>query len=83
MRPRSPACVPDWLLVPQMMSSTFDVSRSLRSAIAASTDDGEALRMEVGERALAGLADAARRAAGVDDQGVGHVVFPFGMVWSG
>ncbi len=37
MRPMSPPCVPDWLLVPQMMSSTVLVSRSLRSASAAST----------------------------------------------
>ena len=43
---------------------------------------GEALRMQVGERTLAGLADAARRAAGVDDQGFRHVVFPFEWHWS-
>ena len=35
---------------------------------------GQVLRVEVGQRPLAGLADAARRPAGVDDQGVRHGV---------
>ena len=33
---------------------------------------GKVLRVEVGEGALSDLADAARRAAGVDDVGFGH-----------
>ena len=74
MRPRSPPCLPTCELVPQMTSSTSAVSRSLRSASALSTVAAEVLRVDVGERALADLADAARRAAGVDDEGVGHGV---------
>ena len=38
---------------------------------------GQLLRMDIGERAFANLADAARRAAGVDDQGFGHGGIPF------
>ena len=61
-----------WALVPQMMSSTSAVSKPLRSASASQHRGAEVLRVEVGERALARLADAARRAAGVDDQCVRH-----------
>ena len=67
MRPRSPPWVPTWRLVPQMMSSTSAVSRSLRSAMAASTAAPMMLRVLVGQRALADLADAPRGADGVDD----------------
>src|SRR5690606_20939586 len=37
MRPRSPACLPIWALVPQMMSSTSAVRSELRSASAPRT----------------------------------------------
>ena len=77
MRPRSPAWVPDWLLVPQMMSSTLRRVEIVALGDRRQHRRGEALRVQVGERTLAGLADAARCAAGIDDQGFRHVVVPF------
>src|SRR5690606_27061276 len=56
-----------------------DVGGAQRIALGERAQDGgaEVLRMHVREGALAGLADAARRAAGVDDQCVGHLKLPF------
>ena len=72
MRPRSPLCSQTCELVPQMMSSTSAVSKPLRSTSAREHGCRDVLRVQVRERALARLADPARRAAGVDDEGVGH-----------
>ena len=72
--------MPDWLLVPQMMSSTLRGVEVVALGDRREHGRREALRVDVGERALAGLADTARRAAGIDDQGFGHVWFPLGTV---
>ncbi len=55
-----------------MMSSTSAVLRLLRLAMAPRTVAARCCGMVVGQGALADLADAARRAAGVDDEGFGH-----------
>jgi hypothetical protein len=64
--------LPFWLDVDQTMSSTVAVSRLLRSRIADEHSRCQMLRVQMRQRALAGLADPARGANGVDDIGLGH-----------
>ena len=72
MRPRSPLCSPD--LRAGAPDDVVDVGGVEAVALDQRLEHGapEVLRVQVRERALALLADAPRRAAGVDDEGVGH-----------
>src|ERR1700738_2766187 len=63
-----------------MMSSTSAVSMPVRSAIARNTAAPKLLRMDPRQCALAGLANASRRPACIDDQRVNHGVF-LGKCW--
>ena len=56
-----------------MMSSTSAVLMVVAFGDGLQHGRGQLLGMDVGQRAFADFADAARRAAGVDDQGFGHL----------
>ena len=76
MRPMSPPCLPFCALVPQMMSSTSAVLRSIALLQRLQHRRRQMLRMQMREGALADLADAARRADGIDDVRFGHFNSP-------
>ena len=73
MRPRSPPCLPRCALVPQIDVVDVGGVEVVALASAFSTVAPRCCGWMFDERALADLADAARRAAGVDDEASGMV----------
>ena len=75
MRPRSPPCAAD--LRGGAPDDVVDVGGVDAGALGERLQHrrGQLLRMDLRQRALVVLADAARRAAGIDDPGFGHGVY--------